>query len=214
MDKNIVFDFDETIGYFEQIIEIIIHKTSKIDATKDVTKTDVFELFTLFPLVFRTNIFDIFHYIVRLKKERKIKSVILYSSNNNDTFIGYVLSFIHQKLNYTLFDTSISLNQTHTKNKNLSDLLKYSNGLLTKKSSIFFIDDKEHNEMKCIKYYIKCESYKYVYSNKTIEEKLNINENIDTISKINEKNKITQSVYSAISKEIISKIRLFVMMNF
>ena len=209
MDKNIVFDFDQTIGYFEQIIEIIKH-------TKKTSKLDVFELFTLFPLVFRTNIFDIFHYIVRLKKERKIKSVILYSSNNNDTFIGYVLSFIHQKLNYTLFDTSISLNQTHTKNKNITDLLKYSNGLLTKKSSIFFIDDKEHNEMKCIKYYIKCESYKYVYSNKTIEEKLNINENNekDTITKINEKNKITQSVYSAISKEIISKIRLFVMMNF
>jgi hypothetical protein len=212
MDKNIVFDFDQTIGYFEQIIEIIIYtkKTSKMDVTKD----DVFNLFALFPLVFRTNIFDIFNYIMRLKKERKIKSVILYSSNNNDTFIGYVLSFIHQKLNYTLFDTSISLNQTHTKNKNITDLLKYSNGLLTKKSSIFFIDDKEHDEMKCIKYYIKCESYKYIYSNKIIEEKLKLNNEITRIiTKITEKNKIIQSVYGAISKEIISKIRLFVMMN-
>ena len=212
MDKNIVFDFDQTIGYFEQIIEIIIYtkKTSKTDVTKD----DVFNLFALFPLVFRTNIFDIFNYIMRLKKERKIKSVILYSSNNNDTFIGYVLSFIHQKLNYTLFDTSISLNQTHTKNKNITDLLKYSNGLLTKKSSIFFIDDKEHDEMKCIKYYIKCESYKYIYSNKMIEEKLKLNNEITRIiTKITEKNKIIQSVYGAISKEIISKIRLFVMMN-
>ena len=206
MDKNIVFDFDQTIGYFEQIIEIIKH-------TKKTSKLDIFELFILFPLVFRTNIFDIFNYIVRLKKERKIKTVILYSSNNNDTFIEYVLSFIHQKLNYTLFDTSISLNQTHTKNKNILDLLKYSNGLLTKKSSIFFIDDKEHNEMKCIKYYIKCESYRYVYSNKIIQETLKLN-NENNITKINEKNKITQSVYSAISKEIISKIRLFVMMNF
>jgi hypothetical protein len=214
MDKNIVFDFDQTIGYFEQIIEIIKY-------TKKTSKLDVFELFILFPLVFRTNIFDIFNYIVRLKKERKIKSVILYSSNNNDTFIEYVLSFIHQKLNYTLFDTSISLNQTHTKNKNITDLLKYSNGLLTKKSSIFFIDDKEHDQMKCIKYYIKCESYKYIYSNNTIQETLKINQNNDNenitnitnITKINEKNKIIQSVYSAISKEIISKIRLFVMMN-
>jgi len=216
MDKNIVFDFDQTIGYFEQIIEIIKYKTrSKMDVTKD----DVFDLFILFPLVFRTNIFDIFYYIVRLKKERKIKSVILYSSNNNDTFIGYVLSFIHKKLNYILFDTSISLNQTHRKNKNITDLLKYSNGLLNKKSSIFFIDDKEHDEMKCIKYYIKCEAYKYIYTNKIIEEKLKLNENDDKnekneiITKINEKNKIIQSVYSAISKEIISKIRLFVMMN-
>ena len=84
MDKNVVFDFDETIGYFEQIIEMIKH-------TKKTSKLEVFELFTLFPLVFRTNIFDIFHFIVRLKKEKKIKSVILYSNNNNVVFIGYVL---------------------------------------------------------------------------------------------------------------------------
>jgi hypothetical protein len=34
MDKNIVFDFDETIGYFEQIIDMIRHtkKTSKIES--------------------------------------------------------------------------------------------------------------------------------------------------------------------------------------
>jgi hypothetical protein len=46
MDKNIVFDFDQTIGYFEQIIEIIIYtkKTSKTDVTKD----DVFNLFALY----------------------------------------------------------------------------------------------------------------------------------------------------------------------
>lgn len=200
MDKNVVFDFDETIGYFEQIIEMIKY-------TKKTSKMDVFELFTLFPLVFRTNIFDIFHFIIRLKKEKKIKSVILYSNNNNDVFISYVLSFIHQKLNYPLFDLSISLNQTHNKNKNLSDLLTYSNGLLNKKSSIFFIDDKEYDDMKMIKYYIKCESYKYIYSNTIIENKLNIN-----LPPIHDKF-ISQSIYSLISKEIINKLRLFVLIN-
>lgn len=210
MDKNIVFDFDETIGYFEQIIEIVKH-------TKKTSKMDVFELFTLFPLVFRTNVFDIFYYIVRLKKEKKIKSVILYSNNNNDVFIGYVLSFVHEKVNYTLFDLSISLNQTHNKNKNTNDLIRCSNGLLNKKSSIFFIDDKEYDDMKSIKYYIKCESYKYVYSNSFIERKinneLNMNEITNIITKVNEKNKISQSIYTIISKEIINKLRLFVLIN-
>ena len=218
MEKNIVFDFDETIGYFEQIIEIIKH-------TKKTSKMDVFELFKLFPLIFRTNLFDIFYYIVRLKKEKKIKSVILYSNNNNDVFIGYVLSFIHEKLNCSLFDLSISFNQTHNKNKNVNDLIKYSSGLLNKKSSIFFIDDKEYDDMKSIKYYIKCESYKYVYSNSFIEtqikdtlnelneNKVNDNEITKLITKVNEKNKISQSIYTIISKEIINKLRLFVMMN-
>ena len=208
MDKNIVFDFDETIGYFEQIIDMIRH-------TKKTSKLEVFEFFNLFPFVFRTNIFDIFSYIVRLKKEKKIKTVILYSNNNNDVFISYVLSYIHETLNFSLFDLTISLKQTKNKNKNIGDLLNYSNGLLNKKSSIFFIDDKEYDDMKSIKYYIKCESYKYIYTNNTIQEKLNINQTIENnITKINEKNKITQSVYSAISKEIMSKIRLFVMMHF
>jgi hypothetical protein len=201
MDKNIVFDFDETIGYFEQIIDMIKH-------TKKTSKLEVFEFFNLFPLVFRTNIFDIFFYIIRLKKEKKIKSVILYSNNNNDVFISYVLSYIHETLHYPLFDISISLNQTHNKNKNLSDLLNYSNGLLNKKSSIFFIDDKEYDNMKCIKYYIKCESYKYFYSNSFIKNKLNID-----ISFNEYKSKISQSIYTIISKEIINKLRLFVMIN-
>jgi hypothetical protein len=201
MDKNIVFDFDETIGYFEQIIDMIRH-------TKKTSKVEVFEFFNLFPLVFRTNIFDIFNYIVRLKKEKKIKSVILYSNNNNDVFIEYVLSYIHETLNFSLFDLSISLNQTHNKNKNLTDLLNYSNGLLTKKSSIFFIDDKEYDHMKSIKYYIKCESYKYIYSKPFIKDKLGIDINTSYKSK-----PIAQSIYTIISKEIINKLRVFVMIH-
>ena len=201
MDKNIVFDFDETIGYFDQIIEIIKY-------TKKTSKEEIFNFLKIFPFVFRTSIFDIFCYIVRLKKEKKIKNVILYSNNNNDVFIGIVLSFIHEKLNYDLFDTSISINQTHNKNKNITDLLNYSNGLLNKNSSIFFIDDKEYQDMKSIQYYIKCESYKYIYSKLEIEQKLNI-----IIPIIRDKKIISQSIYAFISKEIINKIRLFVLIN-
>jgi hypothetical protein len=202
MDKNIVFDFDETIGYFDQIIEMIKH-------TKKTSKEEIFEFLNTFPFVFRTNIFDIFFYIVRLKKEKKIKHVILYSNNNNDLFIGFVLSYIHEKLNYVLFDISISLKQTQNKNKNITDLLYHSNGLLTPNSSIFFIDDKEYQDMKSIQYYIKCESYKYLYSKLEIEKKLNISIPINR-----DKSKIiSQSIYAYISKEIINKIRLFVLIN-
>ena len=212
MDKNIVFDFDETIGYFEQIIEMIKY-------TKKTSKEEVFHFLKLFPFVFRTNIFDIFYYIVRLKKEKKINSVILYSNNNNDVFIGYVLSFIHETLNYTLFDSTISLNQTHNKNKNITDLLNYSNGILNKNSSIFFIDDKEYDDVKnsknC-KYYIKCESYKYVYTYSIIEYIFTMNHISNYIDEKMQrpqikKNKISQSIYEIISKEIINKLRVFVL---
>jgi hypothetical protein len=119
MNKIIVFDLDNTIGNFDQIIEIMNHTNKK-------TKKEVHELFDLFPFVFRTNIFDIFHSIARLKKERKIQSVLLYTNNNNDVFIEYVLSYIHEKLKYTLFDVIISFNQTKNKTKNMDDLLKFA----------------------------------------------------------------------------------------
>jgi hypothetical protein len=190
-----------------------------IKYTKKNSKEDVFHFLKLFPFVFRTNILDIYYYIVGLKKEKKINSVILYSNNNNDIFIGYVLSFIHETINYSLFDSTISLNQTHNKNKNITDLLNYSNGLIHKNSSIFFIDDKEYDDVKnskICKYYIKCESYKYAYTYSIIEYIFTMNnipnyiENIDKIQKI-QKNKISQSIYEIISKEIINKIRIFVL---
>ena len=62
--------------------------------------------------------------------------------------------------------------------------------------------------MKSIQYYIKCESYKYIYSKIEIEQKLNI------IIPVNRDKKfISQSIYAFISKEIINKIRLFVLIN-
>jgi len=213
MDKNLVFDLDETIGYFEQLIYIMNH-------TKKTTKNEVFELIDLMPECFRTNLFDIFYYIIRLKIETKIKSVILYSNNNNDLFIDYILSYIHKKLNYKLFDLSISYNhilrkKVNTKSndnltikKNINELILCSNGLLTNESSICFIDDKEHDEMKHPKlYYIKCEPYKYTIPSSIIYKRLSIN--IKTF----EKQRISQSIHTLISKEIIKNIRLFLMIN-
>ena len=205
MDKNIVFDLDETIGYFGQMIYIM--NTAKLK--------NVYELFDLFPEYFRTNIFEVFHYIIRLKKEGKIKSVIIYSNNNNDEFINYVITYIHKKLNYSLFDLSISLNTPLRNNnikiknmKNLNDLIICSKGLLNDKSSICFIDDKNHEGMKNKKvYYINCEPYRYTLSSSTIFKRLNIS--IDC----NEKLRICQSIHLLISKEIIKNIRLFLMIN-
>jgi len=204
MDKNIVFDLDETIGYFEQLIYIMNH-------TKKTTKNEVFELIDLMPECFRTNLFEIFYYIIRLKIETKIKSVILYSNNNNDLFIDYILSYIHKKLNYKLFDLSISYNHVLRKKtniKNINELILCSNGLLTSDSSICFIDDKDHDEMKHSKlYYINCEPYKYTIPASIIYKRLSIN------IKSFEKQRISQSIHMLISKEIIKNIRLFLMIN-
>jgi hypothetical protein len=197
MNKIIVFDLDETIGDFSQIIHIMNVKQKN-------TKKEVHELFDLFPCVFRTNLFEVFHYIARLKRERRIHSVLLYTNNACELFIDYVLSYIHDKLNYTLFDVTISYNQTQKKNKNLVDLLHYSKLNPYVNYKICFIDDTEYDEMKSC-YYIHCERYTYDYS--TQIKKLGID------LERNKKIKISQSVYALITKEMLHKIKCFVMVQ-
>lgn len=195
MNKIIVFDLDETIGDFRQIIHIM-------NNTDKNTKKEVHELFDLYPCVFRTNLFEVFHYIARLKRERKILAVLLYTNNGCDIFIEYVLSYIHDKLNCTLFDVSISFNQTQKKNKNVADLLHYSKLNPYVHYKICFIDDTEYDDMKSC-YYINCEPYTYDYSREIKRLGIDLEKN--------KKIKISQSVYALVTKEMLNKIRVFIM---
>lgn len=208
MTKNIVFDLDETIGHFHQIIYIM-------NLTGKNTENEVFELFDLFPECFRPNIFEIFNYLIYLRKQSKIKSILLYTNNRNDLFIKYIISYIHKKINYTLFDLIISFTTTQNKNKNITDLITHSNSHLLDNSSICYIDDKEYEYMKNKRlYYVKCESYKYKLPYSVIHSRLNINTSIQINEHIKSNaQSISYSFHSIISKEILKHIRLYIIIN-
>ena len=168
-EKIIVFDLDNTIGFFEQFI-YILNCISPPDISYNY-------LFDLFPECFRPNIFEIFTYLLQQKKNCKIKGVLLYSNNNNDFFVKKVIEYIHYKLNDALFDCVITKEHPYRKIKvkHYDDLIDCSNGIITFFSKICFIDDKQHLSMITEQvFYIRCENYTFYVSSKEVYKRINI----------------------------------------
>jgi len=200
-EKIIVFDLDNTIGFFEQFI-FILNSISK-------TETDISynHLFDLFPECFRPNIFEIFNYLIQQKKTNKIKGVLLYS-NNNDFFVKKVIEYIHYKLNDTLFDCVITKEHPYrkVKLKHIDDLIECSNGIITFFSKICFIDDKQHPSMITEQvFYIRCENYTYYLSNKEINKRINVE-----LPFYKKKSCLNLNNYKRISLFIYNKILQFI----
>lgn len=177
MSKAIVFDVDETIGSFTQLFilwKIINKYFEKNNIYNNLINTQF--LFNLlldnFPLFLRTNIVDIFQYILKEKQQNKIEKVILYTNNQiSKEWINYIVKYIEYKLDDKIFDViicSYKINnqiiepERTTYEKTYMDLIKISN--LTN-YKICFVDDLIHKKMihPCI-YYILVPAYFYYYS--------------------------------------------------
>lgn len=162
MDKSIVFDLDETIGYFKQFIYIL-------NILESYNIRNYNKLLNIFNFVFRPNIFKILFYIKDEKIRKKIQYIILYTNNNNNDFVNIIINYIHDKLNYILFDKIITINHElrTSKSKNYDDLIHCVNEI--ELHQICFIDDKEHDSMKHSNiFFIQCEKYIFNLDNKKI----------------------------------------------
>ena len=90
MDKPnklaLVFDMDETLGYFTQIaifidwIEMFITKPNNINEKK-LKNEHIFELFDLFPEIFRPGIFHTIDFIKKQKKKKPYLKLMIYTNN-------------------------------------------------------------------------------------------------------------------------------------
>jgi hypothetical protein len=198
-NKCIVFDFDNTIGYFKQVIYVLNN-----------TKTDYNNVFDKLYECFRPNIFNIFEDIIKYKSNDKIKNVILYSNNNNESFVNIVVDYIHNKLNAKLFDKIITISHPKrtTPNKNMIDLINCSDGLITDNTKVCFIDDKTYLDMKNSKqvFYIRCEKYKYYIKDNALYKRFGIKNDF------HKKNEYLLSYrnYMNISEQINDSINYFI----
>lgn len=198
-EKNIIFDLDHTLGYFEQMIHIMNH----VDAS-------CLELLRIFPEFFRPLLFDFFVSLISYKKSGKIKSILLYSNNNNDFIVKTIINFIHETLGFILFDEVITLDHPlrKKKQKDYSELLWLSHGILHEESLLCFVDDKFHPLMSskntC---YIKCESYVHYVKHSVVVEKIKkeIPEFKKTKRCLNTNNQLQ------VSRLLIQRIRLFIL---
>tara|TARA_Y100000389_G_scaffold100824_1_gene97544 strand:- start:10855 stop:11526 length:672 start_codon:yes stop_codon:yes gene_type:complete len=165
MLKSIIIDFDNTIGYFRQMIYLlnIIEKTFN----RKINETDIEMLIDIYPYILRPKIIDILKIILDMKSKYIIKFFILYTKNKNKIFVNMIINYLAKKINCNseeLFDFKIF---TDTK-KSFSSLLNDTNNTLFTTPKLCIIDDKNYtNQLDNTNfkiYYIKCDSYKYFYN--------------------------------------------------
>tara|TARA_B110000285_G_scaffold232363_1_gene303250 strand:+ start:1777 stop:2451 length:675 start_codon:yes stop_codon:yes gene_type:complete len=222
MTKSIIIDFDNTIGYFKQIVYIIniVEKTYN----KSIQQKEINVILDKYLKIFRPKFLQILKLFSILKKKNKIKYFIIYTCNNKEIFVNMVINYIYTniQIDKKLFDYIIFQKK---KEKNINTLKKFTNNNINN-HKLCFIDNKKYyydnNDTNI--YYITCDSYKYIYSmNEIINnfpfdyfKRINTELIIKYFKIINNKknnnecNKIPLRMYELESQNIINFINKFI----
>lgn len=195
--KMIVFDLDQTLGFFDQIVYII-------NQTHLETYAPLFELF---PEIFRPQLFELLHSLALLKKNHRVKGIVLYTNNRNEDFVHQVIQYIHMKLGCSLFEPVITYHSTErtTREKSYQDLFSC---IKDGTAHLFcFIDDKYHERMKHVQiYYIHSEAYHYVLDEKEVN--MRIQKNIPMFK--TKKRNLPIKLHKRVTEYIASKLKEFI----
>lgn len=166
--KIIVFDLDETLGYFQELSFFIDAIESILE--QKITKQDFYKLIDEYPEFLRPNILNILDLIKSKKqKDNKIKVMIYTNNQNPKQWVLNIKDYFNNKLNYNLFDKVIAAFKVNgekielcrtSHSKTYSDFIRCTK--LPKNISICFIDDQYHPGMIHDNvYYIKVKPYTY-----------------------------------------------------
>ena len=174
INKVVVFDLDETIGSFGELMVL----WNCLELIKDKYKLsfepnqDLFNIFLdLYPECLRYGILVIFEYLLHKKKTGECSKIFVYTNNKGSPhWPNKIKGFIDYKLNVNGFIDKIihafKINniiiepmRTDVK-KSYTDFIRCS--ILSKKTEICFIDDTYYNKMKHDKiYYIQPKAYNH-----------------------------------------------------
>lgn len=151
--KYIIFDLDETIGYFQDIgveFQIIMNNTNNMYNKKEI----LFNLLSRNEEVFRFGIFRLFN-LLKIKKNTDIK-IILFTNNQGPKYwYNFIVEYINNVINFKLFDKVIGpykINNTiiengrTSHNKSIYDLHKILN-IPSNSAKFLMFDDQFHSNM-------------------------------------------------------------------
>ncbi len=210
--KIVVFDLDETLGYFTELgilwDAILSCKNSpQLNGyiRDDFTMTpELFnEILDLYPEFLRPNIVSILNYLKYKKQIGVCDGVMIYTNNKGPSvWSKNIINYFQNKINFKLFDQIvgafkkngkiIEINRT-TEKKTINDFIKCTR--IDVDTEICYIDDSVHEKMVVENvYYIKMISYKFfIPYNECVERLLkssvmdkiidNYNENLSTTIK-------------------------------
>jgi hypothetical protein len=155
--KIVVFDLDETLGYFTEFGIfwdcIIYYLKNKNEDT--LTQSDFDDILDLFPEFLRPNIINILNYLKSKKQALCCHKLMIYTNNSGPKeWAHHIINYFSKKINYKLFDQLISAFKINgkvvevcrtTHNKTYSDFIKCTK--LPTNAEICFLDDTFYPEM-------------------------------------------------------------------
>ena len=166
--KIVVFDLDETLGFFGELG--IFWDSLENYYGHSLFKEQFFEVLDLFQEFIRPNIFKILEYI-KDKKERKLcDHVMIYTNNQGPkSWVKMLSDYFNNKVNYELFDKIIAAFKVRNRvievcrtshEKSVEDLIRCTK--IPSNAEICFIDDQFHSLMEQDNvYYINVKPYTY-----------------------------------------------------
>ena len=158
LNKVIVFDLDETLGYFQEFG--ILWNSLQIKYSNQISfDNDLFNsLLDLYPELLRPNILNILDMIAQNQKNKNIKPLLLmiYTNNNGGKkWVNLITKYFESKVCDLKFDKIINAFKIDDKiieplrtgyEKKYSDFLRTTK--LSKDTKICFIDDTFHPQME------------------------------------------------------------------
>jgi hypothetical protein len=237
--KIVVFDLDETLGYFTElgIFWDCLKSYLKIENNIHLTQRDFNDILDLFPEFLRPNIINILTYLKNKKQSKCCHKMMIYTNNQGPKeWATHIMSYFENKIKYKLFDQIIAAfkingkrveicRTTHDKTHN--DFIKCTK--LPLNAEICFLDDAIHSEMINDNiYYINLKPYYYdlkfnemieIFKKSNLSKQFIINEekfedimNIE-FKKYNydclEKNEMEYEVDKILGKQIMSHLHDF-----
>jgi hypothetical protein len=170
--KIVVFDLDETLGYFTEygIFWDSLANYLKFKNKNVLTQSDFDDILDLFPEFLRPNIFNILTYLKNKKISNCCHKMMIYTNNTGPReWARHIISYFERKINYKLIDQIIAAFKINgkqveicrtTQNKTHKDLIKCTK--IPIDAEICFMDDcfypdMAHNNI----YYINIKPYYY-----------------------------------------------------
>ena len=170
--KIVVFDLDETLGYFTQygIFWDSLAEYLKKKNKAGLTQTDFDAILDLFPEFLRPNIINILTYLKGKKKSNCCHKMMIYTNNTGPReWARHIVSYFEKKINFKLIDQLIAAFKINgkrveicrtTQSKTHKDLVKCTK--IPIDAEICFIDDYFYPEMANDNiYYINIKPYYY-----------------------------------------------------
>ena len=165
--KIVVFDLDETLGYFTEIA--MFWDALEHFYGHNLLSDKFIEMLDIFPEVFRPNILTILDYLVKKRAKKTCFKLFVYTNNQAaKSWVTMITEYINSKIGQKVFDQIIAAYKIRGKQiepkrtsheKSVKDLISCTN--IPGNTEICFIDDLYHPLMdKENVYYINIKPYR------------------------------------------------------